>query len=225
MSQRILALCLLFFVCPSLSAPVPQADSSAPEANRGTIQNGHIYTNSVLGITIFLPGSWEFMEVDAYSSPEQKAKANAEEERIKAHCSGPLCGEADIKEALRYTVNGRPVYSVFVLGYKLSPEFQNRQRHPLLDLAQIMVRGTTSNGWIVDESLTPMSLSGRHAYRLLMHNAKNPQGKGFTYVADSNGLVFMLVATAVQQPDELRSALETMKLVSEGHNSETRSNQ
>jgi hypothetical protein len=55
------------------------------------------------------------MEVDAYSSPEQKAKANAEEERIKAHCSGPLCGEADIKEALRYTVNGRPVYSVFVL--------------------------------------------------------------------------------------------------------------
>lgn len=165
------------------------------------------------------------MEVDAYSSPEQKAKAKAEEERIRTHCSGPLCGEADIKEAFRYTVSGHPSYSVFVLAYKLSAEFQNRLRHPLLDLAQTMVKGTTSHGWIVDENLTPMSLSGRHAYRLLMHNAKNPQGKGFVYVADSNGFVVMLVATAVQQPDELRSALENMKLVPEGQNSETHSNQ
>ncbi len=73
------------------------------------------------------------MEVDAHSSPEQKTREKAEQQRIKAHCSGPLCGDADVKEALQYKASGIPVYSVFVLGYKLSAEFQNRQRHPLFD--------------------------------------------------------------------------------------------
>jgi hypothetical protein len=212
MIRRLLTLCLSFYVCPSLSAPLTQTDGSSSEANRGTIQNDHIYANSALGITMSLPGSWEFMEIDAYSSPEQKAKEKAEEERIRAHCSGPFCGPAEIKEALRYALNGRPVSTVFVLAYKLSEEFQNRQRHSLLDLASIMAKDTTSNGWIVDENLAPMSLSGRRAYRLLMHNAKNPQGKGFIYVADSNGFVFMLVATSVKGPDELQIALENMRL-------------
>jgi hypothetical protein len=49
----------------------------------------------------------------------------------------------------------------------------------------------------------------QHAFRLL-------QGKGFIYVADSNGFVFMLVATAMQRSNELQSAVENMKLVPEG---------
>ena len=102
-----------------------------------------------------LPGSWEFMKVDAYSSPEQKAREKAEEERTRTHCSGALCGNADVEEAL-YKVSGMAVYSVFVLGYKLSAEFQNRQRHPLFDLAQIMTKSTTSSGWVIDQNLTPI---------------------------------------------------------------------
>jgi hypothetical protein len=216
MVQRILAFCLFFCMCFSISTPAQQEDGSSPEANRGAIQNDHIYTSPALGITMTLPGSWEFMEVDAYSSPDQKAREKAEEERIRAHCSGPLCGDADVKEALQYKVSGIPVYSVFVLGYKLSAEFQNRQRHPLFDFAQIMTKSTTSNGWVIDQNLTPMRLSGHHAYQLLMHNATFPHGKGFIYVADSNGFVFMLVATAMQRSDELQSAVENMKLVPEG---------
>lgn len=216
MLLRILTFCFFFCICPGVSAPAGQVDGSSSEANKGKIQNGHIYGNSALGITMSLPGSWEFMEVDAYSSPEQKAKVKAEEERMKAHCSGPLCGEADVKEALQYASNGRPIFSVFVLGHKLSAEFQNRQRHPLLGLAQTMAASTTDSGWVVDENLTPISISGRPAYRLLMHNAKNPRGKGFIYVADSNSFVFMLVAVAVQRPDELQSAVENMRLVPEG---------
>jgi hypothetical protein len=49
-----------------------------------------------------------------------------------------------------------------------------------------------------------------------MHNATFPQGNGFIYVADSNGFVFMLVATAMQRPDELQSAMKNMKLGPEG---------
>jgi hypothetical protein len=66
----------------------------------------------------------------------------------------------------------------------------------LLELAQIMTSSAPDNGWIVDENLMPVRLSGRHAYRLLVHNATRPGAKGVMYVADSNGFVFMLVATA-----------------------------
>jgi hypothetical protein len=163
-----------------------------------------------------LPGSWEFMEVDAYSSPEQKARTEAEEERIRANCNGPLCDHADLKEALQYKLSGVPVYSIFVLGYNLYGEYQDRLRHPLFELAQIMTKSTTSHGWVIDQNLTPIRLSGNHACRLVMHNATFPQGKGFIYVADSNGFVFMLVATAMQRSDELQFAVENMKLVPEG---------
>jgi hypothetical protein len=216
MVQRILAFCLFFCMYFSISAPARQANGSSPEANRGAIQNGHIYTSPALGVTMTLPGTWEFMEVDAYSSPEQKAREKAEEERIRANCSGPLCGDANVKEALQYKVSGHPVYSISMLGYKLSGEYQDRLRHPLFEFAQIMTKSTTSHGWVIDQNLTPMRLSGHHAYRLLMHNATFPRGKGFVYVADSNGFVFMLVAAAMQRSDELQSAVEDMKLVPEG---------
>ena len=213
MVQRILAFGLFLGIGFSLSAIARQGDSARSETNRGVIQDGHIYTSRVLGMTITLPGSWEFMEVQAYASPEQKAKVEAEKQRMKAHCSGPLCGDADVKEAFQYKVDGRPIYAVFVLGFKLSAEYQNRRRHPLFGLAQIMTSATTSHGWVVDENLAPIRLSGQDAYRLLVHNATSPQGKGFIYVTDSKGCVFMLVATAMQRPDELQSAVENMKLL------------
>jgi hypothetical protein len=216
MLKRVVVYCLFAAMCFPSSASARQADASPREANKGTIQNGHIYTNSALGITMPLPGNWEFMEVDAYSSPEQKAKSKAEQERIRAHCSGPLCGDADVNEALQYKVNDHAMYSVFVLGYKLSAEYQNRRLHPLLEFARITTSSTTSHGWVVDENLAPIRVAERPVYRILMHNATFPQAKGFIYVADSNGFVFMLVATAMHQPDELQSAVESMKLVRVG---------
>jgi hypothetical protein len=200
-----------------VSVPRQQEASSSAVTNHGTIQDGHTYTNAALGMTMPLPGSWEFMEVLAYATPEQKAVVKAEEERVKSNCSGPLCGDAEINEALQYKVAMVPLYSVFMLGYKLSPEYQDRSRHSLLGFAQVMTASTTSKGWIIDENLMPIRLSGHHAYRLLMHNAKNTKAKGFIYVADSNGFVFMLVATAIQQPDELQRAVENMKLPQDTH--------
>jgi hypothetical protein len=117
------------------------------------------------------------MEIDVYSSPEQKARAKAESETIRAHCSGPLCGEADIKEALQTANGGHPVLAIFLTAFKLSPEFRDRQSHPLLEFAQIMTSSAPDNGWIVDENLMPVRLSGRHAYRLLVHNAIRPDAK------------------------------------------------
>jgi hypothetical protein len=167
--------------------------------------------NPALGISIVLPGSWNFMEIDAYSSPEQKARAKAESETMRAHCSGPLCGEADIKEALQTANGGHPVLAIFLTAFKLSPEFRDRQSHPLFEFAQIMTSSAADNGWIVDENLMPVRLSGRHAYRLLVHNATRPDAKGVMYVADSNGFVFMLVATATQRFEDLASAVENLK--------------
>jgi hypothetical protein len=49
---------------------------------------------------------------------------------------------------------------------------------------------------------------GRPAYRLLIHHKRTTTAKGFLYVADSNGQVFMLLGTALWRPEELQSALE-----------------
>ena len=129
----------------------------------------------------------------------------------------PPLWTADVKEAFQSVVDGpvvdgNPVYTIWVLAYKLSPEFQDRQRHPLFELAQIMTSSVTVNHWIVDENLTPMRLSRQHAFRLLMHNQVNMQARGFIYVSDTNGLVFMLVATVTVQPNSVQSAVENMKI-------------
>jgi len=59
----------------------------------------------------------------------------------------------------------------------------------------------------------PISLGGRPAYRLLVHNSHTITAKGFIYVADSNGPVFMLLGIAMSDPERLQTAMENLKFL------------
>lgn len=214
MHSRIWLSCLLLLFLPVLPAPMQaqEGDAKASTEKRGTILEGHVYSSPPLGMTITLSGTWEFFEQDKYSTPEQRERLKKEIERARATCQGPLCGEADINASLQWTVQGRPVHGVFVTAFKLSPEYQNRERHPLVWFARTMLASTTNSGWVSESELTPIRLDGKPAYRLIMHNAKTPTAKGLAFVGDSNGFVFMLVATALRDADQLQTELEGMKL-------------
>lgn len=211
MHSRIWLSCVSLLFLPALMQ-AQEGDAKATTEKGGTILEGHVYSNPLLGMIITLSGSWEFFEQDKYSTPEQKERLKRDMDRAKATCQGPLCGEADIKDSLQWTVEGRPVRGVFVTAFKLSPEYQNRKRHPLVWFARTMLASSTNAGWVSESELTPVRLDGKPAYRLVMHNARTPTAKGFAYVADSNGFVFMLVATALSGAEQLQAEMEGMKL-------------
>jgi tetratricopeptide (TPR) repeat protein len=199
----------------SNSASAGQTEQPAPEL-KGSITDDNTYYNPALGMTIALSGKWVFFERTTYSTPEAEKKLQEEMERRRATCTGALCGEADINISIQTVSNGRPLQSIFITAFKLSVPYQNRQRFPLKTFAETMTRGNLDT-WIVDEEWTEIPLSGKPAYRLMMHSKQNPAGKGFIYVADSNSFIFMLVGAATWQPDDLQAALEHMKLAGASH--------
>ena len=192
------------------SAPSYQAETSPKDlpANKGSIEEGHVYQNPALQMKISLPGLWHIFERTKYSSPESKQKEKEDEERSRATCQGPLCGHAPIDVALETDVPF--VHAIFLTAHQLSPEYQNRQRFPLKRFAEIMSLGSLGEKWLADGELTAIQLDGKPAYRLIIHSKQRATAKGFIYVADSNGLVFMLLGTAMSEPDRLQAALENM---------------
>jgi len=43
-----------------------------------------------------------------------------------------------------------------------------------------------------------------------VHNKRTTTAKGYLYVADSNGQVFMLLGTAMREPEDLQSSIEKL---------------
>ena len=106
--------------------------------------------------------------------------------------------------------------SVYLTAYKLSAEYQNRERHPLRKFPEIMSVGSMGRHWVSEGELTAIQLVGKPAYRLIVHNKETPTAKGFLYVADSNGRVLMLLAVAMSDPEQLQMAVEHLKFTSPG---------
>lgn len=73
-----------------------------------------------------------------------------------------------------------------------------------------MTLGSLGENWVPAGELTAIQLGGRPAYRLIVHHRHKVTAKGFVYVADSNGRVFMLLGTAMAEPEKLQSAIENM---------------
>jgi hypothetical protein len=201
---------LIFFV--SLVALAQSPELKEMPVNKGNIQGGNTYYNPALSMTISLPGSWHFFDRTMYSTPESLQKDKEWADRIRSGCSGPLCGHAEIDVALQSPSTPPLVHAIYLTAYKLSPEYQNRERHPLKRFAEIMSLDSLGDAWVPDGELTAIQLDGRPAYRLILHDKKVPTAKGLVYVADSNGRVFMLVGAAVSKSEELRSAIENMRL-------------
>jgi hypothetical protein len=195
------------FMCVSLMLRATD-DNQAGLDKKGSIA-GNTYNNPALGITISLPGSWQLIGTATQPGTESQSK----KPRQDTGCRGPLCGKPEIDVALEARSGSEPVYAIFLGGYKLSAEYQNRRRYPLKMLAESMAPGSMSGtGWAPAGGLTLIQLDGRPAYRLTARDMNTRAKKGFAYVSESNGYVFMLVGTAFSNPQDLQSAIENMKI-------------
>jgi hypothetical protein len=195
-------------LCFSLISLVQTPEPKELRENKGTIDGANIYHNPTLQMKISLPGTWRFFDRTMYSTPESKQKEKEMVERNRATCQGPLCGHGEIDVALQTIAPF--VHAIFLTAYQLSPEYQNRQRHPLKKFAEVMSLGSLGDNWVPEGELTAIQLSGRPAYRLIVHHKRTATARGFIYVADSNGRVFMLLGTAMSEPEKLQSAMENM---------------
>jgi TonB family protein len=180
-------------------------------ANKGNIVGQNLYNNPTLGLSLSLPGAWQFFDRTAYSTPEQKQHEKEMLEKARATCQGALCGPVDIDVSLQSPSGGPPKYAIYLSAHKLAPDYQDRSLHPLRKFAEVMSFGSLGNNWIPDGELTSINLGGRPAYRLVVHNSQTTAAKGFLYVADSNGQVFMLLGVAMSEPATLQSALEGLR--------------
>ena len=185
--------------------------------NKGSIEGENVYHNPTLNMTITLPGSWHFFDRTMYLTAEEKQKKKERYEKSLSTCQGPLCGHGEIDVALQSPASPPGVYTVNISAYKLSSEYQNRERHPLRKFAEVMTLGSLGDNWVPEGDLNYDPTRRKAAYRLIVHHKRTTTAKGFEYVADSNGRVFMLLGTATSEPEKLQSAIENMKFTNASH--------
>ena len=198
------------FLCIFFAFPAQLLDPKDMPENRGSITGGNTYHNPALSIVVSLPGEWHFFDRTKYSTAESRQKEKEMLDRARATCTGALCGPTEIDVALQSPSAPPPLYAIFLSAHKLSAEYQNRQRHPLKEFAEIMTFGSMGDNWVPEGNLIRIELGGRPAYRLIVHNKRTTTAKGFLYVADSNGQVFMLLGTAMREPEDLQSSIEKL---------------
>jgi len=189
-----LSLCLVFVM-------VGYADEKqSADDKRGNIVGGNTYNNPILGMTIRLPGTWQFIENPVPDQPQDPS------------CRGPLCGMPEVNVALESRSGASPLHGIFLAAYRLSPEYLNRQRYPLKKFAEAMLPGSMQGtGWAPQGDLNAIQLDGKPAYRLFARNLTIESKKGFGYVCESNNYIFMLIGSAFSSPNDLQSAIENMK--------------
>jgi hypothetical protein len=196
------------YLCILFAFPTQLLDPKEMPVNKGSIAGGNAYHNPALGMTITLPGEWHFFDRTMYSSAESKQREKEMLERAQATCKGALCGPVEIDVALQSPSGPPPLYAIFLSAHKLSAEYQNRERHPLKEFAEIMSINSLGDNWVPEGNLTEIQLGGRPAYSLIIHPKRTTTAKGLLYVADSNGQLFMLLGTALRNPEALQTALE-----------------
>ena len=179
--------------------------------NKGNISQENTYSNPTLGLTLVLPGAWHFFDRTMYTTAQRKQKEEDAERKASTNCQGPLCGHAEIDVALQSPMTRPPKMSIYLSAYKLSAEYQSRERHPLREFAEIMGVDSMGPHWVSEGEMTAIQLDGKPVFRLIVHKKETPTAKAFLYVADSNGRVFMLLAVALSDPDQLQMAVEHLK--------------
>ncbi|PYU69686.1 MAG: hypothetical protein DMG52_28265 [Acidobacteria bacterium] len=209
--KQSIAVWAAILLCHSIALYSQNPDPKELPANKGNLVGQNLYYNPALSLSLSLPGAWQFFDRTAYSTPEQKLHEKEMLEKAKATCQGALCGPVEIDVSLQSPSGGPPKYAIYLSAHKLAPEYQDRSLHPLRKFAEVMSLGSLGNNWIPDGALASVNLGGRPAYRLVVHNSHTTTSKGFLYVADSNGQVFMLLGVAMSEPATLQSALESLR--------------
>ncbi len=206
-----IGVCTAILLCHSIALYSQNPDPKELPANKGNLVGQNLYYNPALRLGLWLPGAWQFFDRTAYSTPEQKQHEKEMLEKARVTCQGTLCGPVEIDVSLQSPSGGPPKYAIYLSAHKLAPEYQDRILHPLRKFEEVMSLGSLGNNWISDGELTSINLGGRPAYRLVVHNSHTTTAKGFLYVADSNGQVFMLLGVAMSEPVPLQSALEGLR--------------
>jgi hypothetical protein len=215
--QTVVRFIALLFFCQTTWQLAFTADGKPDAADKkGKFIGENTYNNPALSMTITLPGAWKFFEKDAQ---EKMGVRDKEEHKPNPDCHGPFCGGTEIDVAL-ISAELAPRGAIFLIAYKLTPEFLDRRRYSLKRFADAMATNSIGDsGWIISGDLTATQLDKRPAYRLLVHKpVLGGEGQGFGYVAESNGYVFLLVGTVPNllpgYAKDLQAALESMKLTS-----------
>jgi len=187
------------FVCLHVSFT---QELNQTEPTRGTVDSGGVYNNAVLGMTIRLPGNWQLQNQGVAHGARDPG------------CTGPLCGDPEIDIAMIPGRSATPGYRVFLAAWKLSAEYRDRHQYPLKWFARSMTTGSLGgSNWIPVGELSPIQLSGRSAYRLLVAKPGEKEVKACGYVSEANGYVFLLVASADSSAEEaaLQTAIERLE--------------
>jgi hypothetical protein len=191
-----------FLFCLSLTVfAYSEGRSSTEHDLNGNVVAENVYVNPALGMKITLGGKWDLLPPDSrQSSPP-------------SDCRGPLCGNPEIDLILQTKASSMPAYRIYLAGYKLPPQYQNRERYPLNKLAEAMLAGSLGGSGLVPiGTQSPIQIDGKQAYRLLTGNPGEKVPKVIGYVSESNEYVFTLVLVGRNsnlQP--LQSAIESMK--------------
>jgi hypothetical protein len=191
-------------ICAFLSLLAYSQGQQSPKDLKGSIVGENVYANPALGMKITLPGSWDLLPPDPTQS------------HSSSDCQGPLCGNPEINLILQTKADSNPAYRVYLSGYRLSPQYLNRDRNPLSKFAEVMLAGSLAgNGLVPIGTQSAIQLDGKPAYRLLVGKPGETVPRMIGYVSEANQYVFMFVIIARNSsPQALQSAIEATKFSS-----------
>ena len=194
----LLAIVAVSALAVSAGLVLPDSDETPTSAKRGSIVGGNTYSNPALGLQISLPGKWHFMP--PVPRPESTSG-----------CRGPLCGNPEIEATLE--PDSDPTQKLGLIAYKLSSRYLNRERYPLKKFAELMTLNSLGgSNWVSLGGLDLVQFGGRPTYRLLVRDQNISTKKGFAYVSESNGYIYLIVGGDGSSSQNLRQAVENMKI-------------
>ncbi len=201
------------------SRPPSTPEPSTPDL-KGSLSGANLYTNPALSMTLQLTGEWQIMDEETRRmaegrDDEDEAAKQEREAKRRSECTGPLCGTPEIDVAL-ITQPKEPVAvsSIFMVGFKLTPQYLDRERYPLKSFADIMIPGSLGGtGLEPADSLAAIQLGERPAYRSLVREPGAEMPKEVGYVVESNGYMVLLVGSVANAVDlaKLLAAIENVK--------------
>ena len=204
---------LLYLLFPFLLAAQQQKPYPQATDLQGSLKHENTYSNSVLGMTIVLPRKWQVVDEDMRKFIGAGSSSSSQDQ----NCDGALCN-LQIDVSLITKPGQAPVDYIRLSAYKVPPRYLDRDRYPLSAFAKSMtIDSASGSGWTIDGDLTPIQIDGKPAYRLLGHiSDRMVKKKGYFYVGEANGYVFMLIGTTsymmnAETSPKLQAAIENMK--------------
>ena len=158
-------------------------------------------------MTLQLSGNWQIMDDKmkrvAGMMDDENDAAGQGEAKTHSLCMEPLCETPENIQVGLITQMDQAPSVIFILGFKLAPEYLDREQHPLKSFADMILRnfGKTPGQFTADGP-TALELGGQPAYRLLVRAAgAETSQEAAVYIVESNGYLLLMVAVASPASD------------------------